>query len=135
MSQSILIFYQKYKIVILWVYISILRGDYVKLGLVVCDIHYYERCMQKMMDMSKKSHFFIFSDDISWVKTNLKFKGSELIFIDNNNSSLKICVFYIVVIILSCLTFPVGEEHTLANIQIKSYSSEFWSIKKKKVLM
>lgn len=67
--------------------VHIRRGDYVKLGLVVCDIHYYERCMQKMMDIVKNPTFFIFSDDISWVKTNLKFKGSELIFIDNNNSS------------------------------------------------
>ena len=45
--------------------VHIRRGDYVKLGLVVCDIHYYERCMQKMMDIVKNPTFFIFSDDIS----------------------------------------------------------------------
>ena len=114
--------------------VHIRRGDYVKLGLVVCDIHYYERCMQKMMDIVKNPTFFIFSDDISWVKTNLKFKGSELIFIDNNNSSpedmrlLYSCNHFI----MSNSTFSWWGAYLGKYPNKKVIVPEFWSIKKKK---
>ena len=39
-----------------------------------------------MNDIEKDAVFFIFSDDIPWVKENLKVNAS-LIFVDNNNPS------------------------------------------------
>ena len=62
------------------------RGDYVDLGLVICDISYYKRCMDKMADLVEQPMFFIFSDDISWVKENLK-TDYNMFFVDNKNSA------------------------------------------------
>lgn len=66
--------------------VHIRRGDYVTLGLIACNIKYYEACIEMMNDIEKDAVFFIFSDDIPWVKENLKVNAS-LIFVDNNNPS------------------------------------------------
>ena len=67
--------------------VHIRRGDFVKLGLVVCDIPYYERCMDKMSELVQSPTFFVFSDDINWVKENLSATQFNVVFVDNNNSS------------------------------------------------
>ena len=64
--------------------VHIRRGDYVTLGLVICDISYYKRCMEKMATMVDNPVFFIFSDDIQWVKENLVTEY-KTVFVDNNN--------------------------------------------------
>ena len=50
------------------------RGDYVKLqethGL--CNLDYYNQAIDFIDKKVKNPHFFIFSDDIKWVKKNLK---------------------------------------------------------------
>lgn len=66
--------------------VHIRRGDYVTLGLIACNIKYYEACIKKMKELEKDSVFFIFSDDIPWVKENLKV-DAPLVFVDNNNPS------------------------------------------------
>lgn len=66
--------------------VHIRRGDYVTLGLIACNIKYYEACINKMKEMEKDAVFFIFSDDIPWVKENLKV-DAPLVFVDNNNPS------------------------------------------------
>lgn len=50
--------------------LHIRRGDYVKLGL-VCNLEYYENAIQEILSHEKNAHFYIFSDDIDWVKANL----------------------------------------------------------------
>lgn len=67
--------------------VHIRRGDFVKLGLVVCDIPYYKRCMEKMANLINNPTFFVFSDDIDWVKENLTDTGFNIVFVDNNNGS------------------------------------------------
>jgi hypothetical protein len=69
--------------------VHIRRGDYVKLGLIVCDIqNYYARCIERMNREEQDAVFYIFSDDIPWVKENLKVSDDcRLVFIDNKNSS------------------------------------------------
>lgn len=67
--------------------VHIRRGDFVKLGLVVCDIPYYLRCMEKMSQMVNNPTFFVFSDDIAWAKANLSDTELNIIFVDNNNNS------------------------------------------------
>ena len=66
--------------------VHIRRGDYVQLGLVICDIAYYTRCMKKMTELVDNPTFFVFSDDIPWVKENLK-PPYNVVFVDNNNSA------------------------------------------------
>ncbi len=68
--------------------VHIRRGDYVKLGLIVCDINYYQQCIRRMASELKDPVFFIFSDDIEWVQENLNIPdGISVIYVDNNNSS------------------------------------------------
>lgn len=66
--------------------VHIRRGDYVTLGLIACNIKYYEACIKRMSEIENNAVFFIFSDDIQWVKDNLKVEA-PLVFIDNNNPS------------------------------------------------
>lgn len=60
------------------------RGDYVnnlKTNLVhgSCDIEYYKKSIDYMKDKLKDPTFFIFSDDIEWVKENIKIDKSVFV--------------------------------------------------------
>lgn len=64
--------------------IHIRRGDFVsneKANKVhgTCDIDYYKRAIDFLESQYKDIHFFVFSDDISWTKTNLKLKNATYI--------------------------------------------------------
>lgn len=67
--------------------VHIRRGDYVELGLIVCSIPYYEKCMKRMASLAENPVFFIFSDDIDWVRENLNV-DYPVVYIDNKNSSV-----------------------------------------------
>jgi hypothetical protein len=55
--------------------IHIRRGDYVKLGYNdTCGLKYYQEAINIINLKIKDPHFFIFSNDIEWVKNNLKLK-------------------------------------------------------------
>jgi len=63
------------------------RGDYVnnqKTNSVhgSCDIEYYKKAIEYMKDTCEDPTFFIFSDDIEWVKENIKIDKS--IFVSNS---------------------------------------------------
>jgi hypothetical protein len=79
--------------------VHIRRGDYVsdaktKKAHFVCDLAYYERAMEMMKKKINESReniseenilvpiFYIFSDDISWAKENLKV-SEKLVFVSN----------------------------------------------------
>lgn len=66
--------------------VHIRRGDYVTLGLIACNIKYYEACIKNMNEMEKDAVFFVFSDDIPWVRENLHV-DAKIVFVDNNNPS------------------------------------------------
>lgn len=63
------------------------RGDYVanpkNKFLDVCDIHYYKNAVEQMMRMVAKPHFFVFSDDLDWVKDNIII-NAEVMYVENN---------------------------------------------------
>jgi hypothetical protein len=68
--------------------IHIRRGDYIynseeyKIhGL--CSIDYYKKAVECIANKAGELTLFIFSDDIEWVKNNLKF-DFPIIFVDNN---------------------------------------------------
>lgn len=53
--------------------VHIRRGDYCNYNYyIVCDIDYYKRAINKMKDLHPNCKLFVFSDDIVWVKENLK---------------------------------------------------------------
>ena len=50
----------------------------------VCSLEYYSTAIKKIEKTIKNPHFFIFSDDIEWVKNNLKLRY-PMNFVSNNN--------------------------------------------------
>lgn len=57
--------------------IHVRRGDYISNPYInqlfgTCPIDYYMLAIEKMVAITSKPHFFVFSDDINWSKENLK---------------------------------------------------------------
>jgi hypothetical protein len=72
--------------------IHIRRGDYVLNSSAnkhhgVCDLEYYERAISKIKELIDSPAFFIFSDDIEWVRENLKVDNAIYV----SNPSLSEC--------------------------------------------
>lgn len=68
--------------------VHIRRGDYVDLGMIVCDIEYYRKSMEMMSTLEEKPVFYIFSDDIEWVKENL-ITDFNMVFVEGNHSAVE----------------------------------------------
>lgn len=70
--------------------IHIRRGDYLKnwkyRGL--CGIDYYQKAIAYILEHIKSPKFFLFSDDIDWVKENISplLKGYDVTFVNWNHS-------------------------------------------------
>jgi hypothetical protein len=65
------------------------RGDYLSSPLArqilgVCGVDYYQKCIQIIVDEVTNPLFFVFSDDMEWVKTNLNITY-PVIFVDHNS--------------------------------------------------
>lgn len=69
--------------------LHIRRGDYVKLGW-VCNLDYYYQAINYITSRVEDAHFYIFSDDMNWVKENLKIEPSHT-FVDINSGSTSYC--------------------------------------------
>ena len=78
------------------------RGDYLSPANAstfgnICTLAYYQKSIQIISETVGKPVFFVFSDDIPWVKENLKFPG-EVYYIDwnsGNNSWEDMCLMSI----------------------------------------
>lgn len=64
--------------------VHIRRGDYVGSIHQVCNTDYYLKAIKVMETKIKNPHFYIFSDDIEWVKKNIDF-GNDVTYIEGNN--------------------------------------------------
>ena len=69
------------------VMVHIRRGDYVNVNSVnrihgLLSLDYYKQAMLKLVRSQKNIQFFIFSDDIEWVKANLPTCG-DAVFVEN----------------------------------------------------
>ena len=67
------------------------RGDYVsdpktRVTLKLCSLDYYRSAIQFISDRVKEPYFFIFSDDISWVRNHLKVNFA-CSYVDNNHGA------------------------------------------------
>lgn len=68
--------------------IHIRRGDYVTDDVnSVSSLAYYDEAIDYVVKYIKKPVFYIFSDDIDWVKSNLNTKSQKLEYIDNNKQN------------------------------------------------
>lgn len=67
--------------------VHIRRGDYTKKGRLHCTESYYLRCVQEMKKRVSNPQFFVFSDDIKWVKENIVFDADDVWYVDENNDS------------------------------------------------
>jgi hypothetical protein len=70
--------------------VHVRRGDYTAtqfntfFGTVPED--YYQRAIEKIRDNVKEPHFFVFSDDVQWCRTNLAL-GENTVFVDYNRGA------------------------------------------------
>lgn len=63
--------------------LHIRRGDYVKLG-ITCNLNYYYKAIDYICSQTENPHFYIFSDDVNWVRDNLKISHPHT-FVDIND--------------------------------------------------
>lgn len=67
--------------------VHIRRGDYTLFkSLQVCNNDYYYQAMQYVMDHVETPKFFVFSDDIEWVKNNCRFPA-EVNFVETSDDT------------------------------------------------
>ncbi|GAB6013277.1 alpha-1,2-fucosyltransferase [Viscerimonas tarda] len=67
--------------------IHIRRGDYVTdptTSLAICSIDYYSKAIEYIAERLINPHFFVFSDDMEWVKNNIDFKDYSFILVNWN---------------------------------------------------
>lgn len=69
--------------------VHIRRGDYVTnkdsvSNFVTCDKSYYEQSIRLISEKVKNPAFYVFSEEIDWVKENLNFEDSTVVFVDWN---------------------------------------------------
>jgi len=74
--------------------IHIRRGDYIKKRRLetvgsVCSLNYYQLSINYIRSKVKQPRFFIFSDDINWVKENLKIDNAYFVDINTGQNSFK----------------------------------------------
>ena len=61
--------------------IHIRRGDFITENYKILNLSYYQRAVQYMNKQIKNPHYYVFSDDITWAKENLKIDG-KVTFVD-----------------------------------------------------
>lgn len=64
--------------------IHVRRGDYVGSSFEVCNVNYYLDAIKLMKSKIKDAHFYVFSDDICWVKANFNLDNTTYIDWKNN---------------------------------------------------
>ena len=65
--------------------IHIRRGDYIGSFFEVCTPNYYYSAIKEMKKRVKNAKFYVFSDDINWVKENMKFDNDVILINWENN--------------------------------------------------
>ena len=64
--------------------LHIRRGDFVKYNIDICSADYYNSSIEKMKNMIKNPVFYIFTDDLNWVKENIKINKNHFTIIDQD---------------------------------------------------
>ena len=70
--------------------VHIRRGDYITdpaITLALCGKEYYEKAIEYVSSKVENPYFFVFSEDMEWVKDNLDFQDCPFEFIDWNHGN------------------------------------------------
>ena len=112
--------------------ISIRRGDYLenlnKNYFYVCDEQYYLQAIEKANESIENPLYVVFSDDIDWVKNNIKIDG-KCIYEDKNNKVnetlyfMKNCKNFII----SNSTFHWWAQYLSENKDKQVYAPSIWN--------
>lgn len=82
--------------------VHVRRGDFVTIGGIVCSEEYYTEAVKYLNEKLENAVFYIFSNDIPWVKENIQFPVN-VNFIEENNPS-----YEEVVLMSSCNNFIIS---------------------------
>ncbi|WP_443945511.1 alpha-1,2-fucosyltransferase [Pedobacter sp. AW1-32] len=66
-----------------------LQGDNINIFGGVCTVTYFENAIKKIEESVINPHFFVFSNDIPWVKDNLNMKNSTYVTFNSGENSWK----------------------------------------------
>ena len=82
------------------VFLHIRRGDYLNKEnqkvFAECPLKYFENATNRIKKDIINVHFFVFSNDIQWVKSHLKLNDNEVTFIQNEGNSCDLKDFYLI---------------------------------------
>jgi len=65
--------------------LHIRRGDYVKAGLCI-ELDFYYNAVEKILKQHPNAVFFVFSNDIEWVKKNLNIEPSRVRYVEHTST-------------------------------------------------
>ena len=63
--------------------IHVRRGDYVKIGWCI-PMEYYHKAVDMILEKHPNATFYVFSDDLEWVKDNLKMDEKSVVYVAHN---------------------------------------------------
>lgn len=98
------------------------RGDYATGGRVICDEKYFLKCFD-IFNKNFEKVFYIFSDDINWVKKNMNFKNYNIVFMDRTSSFCE-----------DLQLFSLSKNFILSNSTF-SYWGQFMQKEKNKIVL
>lgn len=78
--------------------VHIRRGDYLQVDEVyggICTEEYYEKAMQKMREEMPDCHFFIFTNDVPWVKEHMQ--GEHITVVEGNDEDAGYVDMYLMI--------------------------------------
>lgn len=68
--------------------VHIRRGDYAQKGRLHCTLEYYKEAVNFIHKKRPDAIFFVFSDDMKWVKENIDFDVRNINYIEENNDCI-----------------------------------------------
>lgn len=65
--------------------VHVRRGDYIGSEHQICNEKYYHDAIKEMIKINSNFCFFVFSDEIEWIKSNIYIPTSNVVYVDNKN--------------------------------------------------
>lgn len=102
--------------------VHIRRGDYVNTEYDVCNIEYFLNAVKYMNNKVKNPVYYIFSDDINFVKENINFGKNKVVYVEKNNQFEDLKLMY------NC-------KHFIISNSTFSFWAQYLSLNKDKIVI